>query len=406
MKPTDEKDKEERKLKKIKIGLMREPRFALWSGLMMIGKTSIDDNIPTAATNGRDDIYGRAFVKQLDERELAFVVLHETLHKAYRHLTTWDKLYKENPHLANAACDYVINLQLLDLDPDGKLIAMPKKDGKVMGLVDEKFRGMHTKQVYDILKQEQDDKGNCGGDGEGDGGFDHHDWEGAQGLTDEEKETLAREVDQALRQGAMAHAKVNGQGAGGLNRELGDMLEPKINWREVLREFVKSICAGKDASSWRKPNRRFLSSGVYMPSLISERVGHIVIGVDTSGSIGGKELNDFLSEVKGIAEEVTPERVDLLYWDSEVAGHEQYDSHTVSGIIDSTKPRGGGGTSPSCVTEYIKANALKPECVIMLTDGWVGSDWGGDWECPVLWTIVGGNNTVAPVGKTIHVTGD
>ena len=58
MKPTDEKDKEERKLKKIKIGLMREPRFALWSGLMMIGKTSIDDNIPTAATNGRDDIYG------------------------------------------------------------------------------------------------------------------------------------------------------------------------------------------------------------------------------------------------------------------------------------------------------------------------------------------------------------
>lgn len=400
-----DKDKEERKLKKVKIGLMREPRFALWSGLMMIGKTSIDDDIPTAATNGRDDIYGREFVKQLDERELAFVVLHETLHKAYRHLTTWDKLYKENPHLANAACDYVINLQLLDLDPDGKLIAMPKKDGKVMGLVDEKFRGMNTKQIYDILKQEQDDKGGGSGDGEGEG-FDHHDWEGAQGLTEEEKETLAREVDQALRQGAMAHAKVNGNGAGGLSRELGDMLEPKINWREVLREFVKSICAGKDASSWRKPNRRFLSSGVYMPSLISERVGHIVIGVDTSGSIGGKELNDFLSEVKGIAEEVTPERVDLLYWDSEVAGHEQYDSYNVSSIISSTKPRGGGGTSPSCVTEYIKANALKPECVIMLTDGWVGSDWGGDWECPVLWTIVGGNNTVAPVGKTIHVTGD
>jgi predicted metal-dependent peptidase len=130
-----------------------------------------------------------------------------------------------------------------------------------------------------------------------------------------------------------------------------------------------------------------------------------VIGIDTSGSIGGKELSEFLSEVKGIADEVRPERVDLLYWDSEVASHEEYDELTVSNIVSSTKPRGGGGTSPSCVTQYIKDKAIKPECVIMLTDGWVGSDWGGDWECPVLWTIVGNDNTVAPVGKTIHIDG-
>lgn len=397
---TNDKDKEERKLKKVKIAIMREPKFALWQGLMMIGKTRIDDNLPTAATNGRDEIYGRAFVKSLDDRELAFVILHETLHKAYRHLTTWTKLHDENPRMANAACDYVINLQLVDLDPDGKLIAMPKKEGKIIGLLDERFRGMHTKQVYDILKQEQDGEGDGGGDN-----FDEHDWEGAQGLSAEDKETLAREIDQALRQGAMTHAKVNGNGAGGLSRELGEMLEPQVNWREVLREFVKSVCAGKDASSWRRPNRRFLSGGTYMPTLISERVGHLVIGVDTSGSIGGKELNDFLSEVKGIADEVKPERVDLLYWDSEVAGHEQYDAGNVESIVESTKPRGGGGTSPSCVTEFIKTNALKPECVIMLTDGYVGADWGGDWECPVLWTIVGGNSTVAPVGKTIHING-
>jgi predicted metal-dependent peptidase len=140
-----------------------------------------------------------------------------------------------------------------------------------------------------------------------------------------------------------------------------------------------------------------------MPTMISERVGHIVVGVDTSGSIGGKELNDFLSEVKGIAEEVTPERVDLLYWDSEVAGHEEYDTASVGNIIESTKPRGGGGTSPSCVSQYIKDKGLKPECVIMLTDGYVGTDWGRDWECPVLWTIVGNNTNTAPNGKTIHI---
>jgi predicted metal-dependent peptidase len=130
-----------------------------------------------------------------------------------------------------------------------------------------------------------------------------------------------------------------------------------------------------------------------------------VIGIDTSGSIGGKELSEFLSEVKGIADEVRPERVDLLYWDCEVAAHEEYDELTVSNIVSSTKPRGGGGTSPSCVTKYIKDKAIKPECVIMLTDGYVGTDWGGDWECPVLWVIVGSNDAVAPVGKTIRIDG-
>jgi predicted metal-dependent peptidase len=125
--------------------------------------------------------------------------------------------------------------------------------------------------------------------------------------------------------------------------------------------------------------------------------------VDTSGSIGGRELANFLSEVKGIAEEVTPDKVDLLYWDGEVAGHEEYDAYTVGSIVDSTKPRGGGGTSPSCVSQYLKDKGIKPECVIMLTDGYVGNDWGTDWEVPVLWTIAGNTNAVAPNGRTVHI---
>ena len=138
-------------------------------------------------------------------------------------------------------------------------------------------------------------------------------------------------------------------------------------------------------------------------SMIGEKVGHLVIGIDTSGSIGGEELAEFLSEVKGIAEEVNPECVDLLYWDSEVAAHETYDEGTVSTITESTKPRGGGGTSPSCVSTYLKENKIEPECTIILTDGYVGSDWGADWTSQVLWCIVGGNDVVAPNGKTIHI---
>lgn len=391
-------DKEERKLKKVKINLMRDPEFAMWSGILMVGKTEIRDDVVTAATNGRDEYYGRDFVKSINEKELAFVVLHEAMHKAYRHLTTWQKLWKENPMLANAACDYVINIQLQDLDPKGRVLKFPVIGGKQIGLVDAKYRGMNAKQVFDLLKQDME--AGRGGGGEQ---FDEHDWEGAEDLSDAAKKELEREIDQALRQGAMAHKKVKGEGAGGLSRELQEMLEPKINWREVLREYVKSICKGKDSSSWRRVNRRFLCGDTYMPTLVSEKVGHLVIAVDTSGSIGGRELADFLSEVKGIAEEVTPDKVDLLYWDGEVAAHEEYDSHSVGTLVDSTKPKGGGGTSPSCITRYLKDKNIKPECSIVLTDGYVGSDWGGNWDSPVLWVICGGNTAVSPVGQTIHI---
>ena len=418
---------EERKVQKAKITLMRDPRFALWSGILMVGRTSVVDNMPTACTNGRDEKYGRKFVADLKESELNFVVLHENLHKAYRHLTTWKKLHDENHQLANAACDYVINLKLKDLDPTERTIAMPRfKDGshkgQPMGLVDEKFRGLNAKQVFDILKDEQQSNGSgkgnpCDdgdpsdqeggtsrGQGQGQGeGFDDHDWDGAKEMTDAEKKDLEREIDQAIRQGVMAHQKIAGTGAGELDRDLLDLLEPKVNWREMLREFVKSTCHAKDTSSWRRVNRRFLSTGTYMPSLIGEKVGHLVVAVDTSGSVGQEELSGFLTEVKGIAEEVKPSQVDLIYWDSHVAGHEEYTETMVGDIINSTKPRGGGGTSPSCVSEYLKDKRIEPECVIVLTDGYVGNDWGSEWTAPVLWAIVGGNDCVAENGKTVHV---
>lgn len=398
---------EERKLQKAKISLMRDPKFALLSGVMMVGSTRVDDNIPTACTNGRDERYGRKFVQMLKEPEINFVVAHEAGHKMYRHLTTWRRLHEVDARLANNAMDYVINLMLKDLDPTNRTIAMPiyrdgPMKGKPMGLCDERFRGMNTKQVFDILKQEKDENG--GGDGDGDGeGMDIHDWAEANGLTPEEVKTLERDIDQAIRQGLMAHEKVAGKGTGLANRELEQLLEPKVDWREVLREFVKATCSAKDTSSWRRVNRRFLSTGTYMPSMIGEKVGHLVVGVDTSGSVGGKELAEFLSEVKGIAEEVKPEKVDLLYWDGRVAGHEEYSEHDVANIVSSTQPKGGGGTSPSCVSEYLNEQKIKPECVIMLTDGYVGNDWGNDWPAQVLWVITGGNDVMAANGKTIHI---
>ena len=398
--------KAERKLKKVKIDLMRNPKFALWSGIMMVGKTSVVEGIPTACTNGRDEMYGLEFITKLDHKALGFVILHENLHKAFRHLTTWVKLYKEDAQLANMACDYVINLMLVDMDVGESIIAFPRNEaGERIGLYDTRFKGMHTKQVFDILKQEKEEGGEGGKGGEG---FDDHDWEGAAEISGEDKKELEREIDQALRQGIIADQKMNGSGKGGLSRELGDLLQPQIDWREALREFVSSFCNAKDTSSWRRVNRRMLAQDVYMPSLVGEKVGHIVVGIDTSGSIGVQELNTFLSEVKSIVEDVHPDALDLIYWDGAVAGHEVYDMATMSNLVSSTKPMGGGGTDPTCMMHYLKEKNIKPECIIQLTDGYI-NNWGDQWEAPILWVITesnyNSNKIVSPVGKTVHIKG-
>jgi len=391
-------DKAERRVKRAKITLMRNPQFALWSGILMVGKTTVSDDMPTACTNGRDEIYGREFVSGLHDKELAFVVLHENLHKAFRHLTIWKKLHEEDTRLANMACDYVINLILVDTDPDEKCIAMPRKDGKVYGLLDRKYKGLHTKQVFDLLKQEQDE----GGGGDSGEGFDEHDWDGAQELSDEDKKELEREVDQALRQGQIAEKKFAGKQRGDMPRELGDLLKPKVDWRELLREFVTSVCNAKDASSWRRVNRRFIGSDIYLPTLIGETVGHIVVGVDTSGSVSQADMTRALTEIHHIAETVHPEKVDLLYWDSSIASHEQYDMCSLPNIVSSTKPKGGGGTDPNCVVQWMKENHAKPECVIMITDGYFHRT--GAWDVPVMWVVTDGGTTEnITTGKIIKI---
>jgi predicted metal-dependent peptidase len=398
---SDKKDKEVRRLQKAKIDLMRNPLFVMYSGALMVGSTVVSDDVPTACTNGRNEIYGRGFIKALNNKELAFVVLHECMHKIYRHLTIWRKLYDIDARLANMACDYVINLQLRDMDKSEHYIAMPRKDGELWGCYDEQYRGMHTKQVWDLLRQQQKAGGGAGGEGDG---FDEHQWQSAGDMSAEEKEALVREVDQAMRQGLMQHQKIHGKGAGGLELELEELLYPQIPWQDVLREFMKSVCANKDTSSWRRVNRRYLYNDIYLPSLVGESMGRVLIGVDTSGSVSSKELATAMSEVKGILEEVRPAYVDLMYWGHVVEGHETYDIGQVGSLLESTRPVGGGGTDPECVVEHMRKHKLEPDCVVMLTDGHVPS-WGSVWAVPVIWVVIDNPGATADHGITLHVRG-
>lgn len=403
--------KAERKLEKVVIDLIRSELFIDMSGIIMMGKKQVVSDIPTAMTNGRDELYGSAFVDSLNMKELAFVVVHEAYHKMMRDMNTWVSLWKESPQIANMAMDHVNNLAILARDPGESVVAMPKLNGKPMGLADPRFKGMHAKQVFDILKKEmppqgqgQGQPGQGQGQGQGNGqggGLDEHDWKGAQGLSKEEKDQLVKDIDQAIRQGQITAQKMHGKGAGDMDRTLHDLLYPKVDWRELLRDFVSAVCKGMDYSSWRKPNRRFLSQDIIMPSMIAERVKCIVIGCDTSGSITAADHQRNLSETQAILNGVNPEEVHIIYWDTHVAGHEVYDEATISSFAESTKPKGGGGTDPSCMSDYMKQHGIKPDCIIQFTDGYV-PNWG-DWDAPILWCVVGNPSATAPMGKTIHV---
>lgn len=394
----------EQRVQRAHVWLMNQPKYCLFSGVFMLGKTSVEDDIPTACTDGRDTKYGRAFMSKLPEAEVRAVVLHENLHKAFRHLTTWRHLYKESAVLANMACDYVINLMIYDSDVEGSKVKLPD-----CGLLDKKYRGMDAASVYRDLKKQVEEKQSITvrtmGDQEGkevpvdqvgDGGMDGHEWESASDMPTEEQEQLAREVDQALRQGAIMAGKMNGN----VPREVTELLTPKVDWREALAEFITSFCIDKDISTWRRPNRRWVGQDVYMPSVYGESVGRIVVGVDMSGSIGPNEIGQFLAEVRKICENAKPEAVDLLYWDTRVCQHETYEQDQLDNLLSSTKPKGGGGTSPQCIVDYINSKKINAECAVVLTDGYVDG-WGSGWPCPTLWGIT--TNQVSEVGKTVHI---
>lgn len=395
----------EQRLQKAVGRILHEDRYKPLAGILMLGTRTVCDSTPTACTNGRDEKYGRAFIESLTDAALRFVIIHECYHKMYRHLITWKHLMKIDAQRANAAMDYVINLRIKDENSDG-FCTMPNIDGKEVGLIDEKYRGMDTAQVFKLLKQDQnqdqdqdqDSNGNGSGNGNGNDNFDEHDWEGAQDMGPEEARQLEQEIDNAIRQGAMAAGKM------GINadRMFGDLLEVQVDWREVLREFITATCAGKDYSTWSRPNRRFMGAGVYLPSSISERVDELCIAVDTSGSISDDDLRVMLTEVKGICDNVKPDKVRLLYWGHEVVRDEEYEFADLEKIIQSTRPKGGGGTDVECVVKYMRKHHIAPQATIVITDGDLYAGWG-QWSQPVLWAVLDNKKATPTCGKVLHI---
>ena len=413
----------QQRLEKCTVDIMGEEKYIALNGVLMLGSKTIDAKCPTAATNGRDEIYGTKFIEELTDPEFRFVILHECRHKLYRHLITWKHIHAQNHTLANMACDYVINLEIHDENKHDGFAVMPK-----CGLLDERFRHMNAQEVFEILRKELGDDHGKGGDGEdgedgGDGGgrgkdgddkgkggngagdeqgsMDEHDWDGAEDMSESEKRDLEKDIDQAIRQGALTAGKMGGNSADLLH----DLLQPEVDWREVLRDFITDTCAGNDFSTYKKPNRRYMAAGYYMPSGLSVRVGELVVAVDTSGSVSTRTLSCFLSEIGSIVETVKPSGIRLLYWGTEIVGDELYGEgplcKPVDTLVGSTKPRDGGGTLVECVPRYIEKKAIDAQAVIVLTDGYLAGSWG-TWSHPLLWCILG-SDAIPTVGKVVKL---
>ena len=410
----------EQRITKAVIGITAHPRYMALAGVLMVGNKTVSDDVPTACTNGRDEIYGRAFVDSLTDAELRFVILHECYHKMYRHLITWKHLYAKNRDAANTSCDYNINGKLVDENREDGFATMPiYKDGehmgKRMGFYDEQFRkpdgswmdtALIFKQIDDGTRKPPEGGGFGGNpvpprgkDDDGEPrGFDDHDWEGADNLSDDEVKELEKEIDVAIRQGSMIATKSGVTG----NRLLDELMQLQVDWREVLREFVQTTCTGNDYSTWKRPNRRYIGAGVYLPSGISEKVDELVIAIDTSGSIPSRDLAVFLSEVQAICTTVKPDKVRILYWGHEVVGDESYAMHELDTLTQSTKPKGGGGTVVECVVEYMQRHQIKPQATIIFTDGDLFGGWG-TWDCPTLWCVINNKHATPDNGKVVHI---
>lgn len=369
----------EQRIQKSHVRIMGHPSTLAFSGLVMVGTSEVRDDIPTAMTNGRDRFYGRSFVESLTDQEVVGVVLHELLHVAYQHNWLWGHLWKQDPKRANIAADLCINQEIKDLEQKHRdFIKLPDA-----GLYDPQYKGLDTGEIYRRLKEQGEDGG--------EGGFDEHDFDQ---LSDEEKEVVGAEIDQAIRQGALLAGKMGGEES----RLIQELTAPKIDWREQLREFMSAVSQGHDDSTWRRPNRRWLGEDLYMPSSISESMGCLVVGIDTSGSITGELVSSFLSEVVGICQNVQPEVLHLIECDAKVQSHKVFDSASLSGVESIRELHGGGGTDMREIFKLVATNQLKPEAIIVLTD--METPFPTEVPCPTLWASTS-KHIKAPVGATI-----
>jgi predicted metal-dependent peptidase len=361
--------------------LLRHPFFGNMATRLKIVDAS--DWCNTAATDGRNLFYSRPFFEKLSNKEVEFVVAHEILHNVFDHIARTEG---RNRKIWNAAIDYCVNGQLIR----DRIGDSPKS---INIFHDTKHYGKSAEQIYDEIYDEEDGKEL---DSLGQLLDEHIDWEGdsnGKSRPQYSKEELKKIRDE-VREAAIAAAQAAGAGntPAEVQRMIKELTEPKMNWRQILRQQIQSTI--RSDYTFARPSRKGWHTGAILPGMQFDETIDICIAIDMSGSISDDQAKDFLTEIKGIMDEYKDYNIKVWCFDTKVYNEQDFDSYGGNDIIE-YEPMGGGGTEFDANWEYMKERDINPKKFIMFTDGYPWGSWGDENYCDTVF-IIHGNNTIVP----------
>ena len=365
--------------------LLRHPFFGNMATRLKIEEGS--DWMGTAATDGRTIFFNREFFEPLTVKQVEFVIAHEILHNVFDHM---GRREGRNPRIFNIAADYCVN---------GQLVRDRIGDHQIAGIKifhDVKYYGMGAEEVYDKIFDEMDEEelnqlGQLLDD--------HIDWgdkdgTGKPSYTKEELKQIRDEIREATMQAAQAAGAGNTPAS--VQRMIKELTEPKMNWREILRQQIQSTI--KNDYSFMRPNRKGWHMSAILPGTQFEDTIDICVAIDMSGSIGDEQAKDFLAEIKGIMQEYKDFKIKLWCFDTRVYNEASYDGYNID-EFDYYEPMGGGGTEFDANWIYMKEHDIQPKKFIMFTDGYPWGSWGDEDYCDTVFIIHGNDKIVPPFGE-------
>ena len=373
--------------------LLRHPFFGNMATRLKIVDASEWCN--TAATDGRSLYYSRPFFEKLSAKEVEFVVAHEILHNVFDHIARTEG---RDRGIWNAAIDYCVNGQLVR-----DRIGDQPKGIKIFH--DTKHYGKSAEQVYDEIYEDMDEQSLSA---LGQLLDEHIDWQKGDGDGSDNqpgsgksrpqysKEELKKIRDE-IREATITAAQTAGAGntPAEIQRIIRELTEPKMNWRQILRQQIQSTI--KHDYTFSRPSRKAWHTGAILPGMNFDETIDICISIDMSGSISDAQAKDFLTEIKGIMDEYKDYNIKVWCFDTKVYNEQDFDGYGGNDITE-YEPMGGGGTDFMANWEYMKQHDINPKKFIMFTDGYPWDSWGDENYCDTVFIIHGPTSIVPPWG--------
>ena len=189
--------------------------------------------------------------------------------------------------------------------------------------------------------------------------------------------------DEAMHQ-ALNIARAEGKTPGLVAETVHNAHAGKLDWRTLLRRYMTD--AAKSDYSWSVPNRRFIDSGLYLPSIRSEGIDTIAVIIDTSRSLSNPTLAEFWAELREVAAEIRPARVIVLQVDTALQDAAEYSPDELPEEI-AIKGRGGTDFRPGF--EWLDQQGIRPGVCLYFTDMECSSYPEAEPPYPILWISYG-----------------